>query len=123
MVAASTGLTDIVQLLVKRGADPKFADYKGRNLLQHAAQGNNSTLCNWLCDNAGCREETKGMATEGFSKDMRLATGPTHKKGDGRGYEPQRNESAPSASSGGGNKWTGHSRDRRCWKDWSSYGY
>ena len=50
LLAASTGLADVVQMLCKRGANPRIKDNKGRGILQLAekCQKGRSALRNWL---------------------------------------------------------------------------
>ena len=103
-MAASTGLSDVVMLLLERKADKDKLDGNGRGILQLAqkCQGKGQHLATVLKTQYGCKqtygkgrpkdEQTRGQ----FSSELRNETGPAHKKGkkggDGRGkssgYEP-----------------------------------
>ena len=50
LLAASTGLADVVQMLCMRGADPSKKDYKGRGIMQLAkkCQKGRRALQRWL---------------------------------------------------------------------------
>ena len=106
--ACSTGLADVVKLLADKEADLSKADGKGRGCIQLAAnaQGEKSTLANWLRDNFPDLPETYGVGrapgekTRGsVAASFRRTTGPkqrphaavSHKgeTGKGGGCEPK----------------------------------
>ena len=88
-MAASTGLSDVVMLLLERKADHEKLDGRDRGILQLAqnCQGKGQHLASWLKTHYGCKQthgkgRPKDEQTRGaFSSELRNETGPMHKKG------------------------------------------
>ena len=81
LLAASTGLADVVQMLCSRGADPRIKDKKGRGILQLAkkCQKGRRALQRWL-QNAYPRLEMTHAKGRSLEKRQRSALSQEYRK-------------------------------------------